>query len=545
MQDNYLRQHFPIMSAKVNGKSLIYFDNAATTQKPQSVIELSNHVYSAINANVHRAAHALAATATAKYEHSRRVIQSFIHAKNDEEVIFTSGTTESINLVADSWGRHFLTSEDEVLITHAEHHANIVPWQQLCEHTGATLKIVPLNKFGLIDVEAFQANLSEKTKLVAFHHISNVVGKVNPIKQLTALAKKVGSLVLIDAAQSVAHCELNVQDIDCDFLVFSMHKAFGPTGVGVLYGKKEILEKMPPYKTGGEMIKRVSLTQGTTFNKLPFKFEPGTPNIAGVIASAEAIEFIRDNCEHIYHQPLVSYLYDSLCSIDEVNILFDGCPDVGIFSFTINGHHQQDIAAFFDANGIALRVGHHCAMPLMEYLNIDGCIRASISAYNTRQEVDTFVRLLKAFLKHDSALSEKVTAVQDVQQSIVELFNNCKGWDERHRQIMLLSKRLVRMPSEKRIEDNLIEGCESKAWLTVTEQGDGKINVEADSDAKIIRGLLYIVLVAINGKKSSEVENFDFNCYFEKLGLLQHLSPSRGNGLLAIVDKIKSSVKTS
>lgn len=542
MQEYQFRQNFPILSKNINGNPLIYFDNAATTQKPKCVIEASNNVYLSANANVHRAAHTLAATATAQYENSRRIIQSFIGAKYAEEIILTSGTTECINLVADSWGRVNLTAEDEVLITYAEHHANIVPWQQLCEQTGATLKVVPLTKAGFIDIDVYKSSLSTRTKMVALHHISNVVGKINPIKQLTDMAKTVGSSVLIDAAQSISHAHIDVQDLHCDFLAFSMHKAFGPTGVGVLYGKKALLDVMPPYKTGGEMIKKVSLTQGTTFNQLPFKFEPGTPNISGVIASATAIQFIRDNqLIAKQHTKLIKYMYQSLVEIDEVNMLFEECPDVGIFSFVIKGHHPQDIATYFDANGVALRVGHHCAMPLMEYLGLEGCIRASISAYNTVEEVNTFIRLLRRYLKHELAENEHETQLHGEELSMIELFNACKGWDERHRQIMLISKKLTRMPVERRDDSNLIEGCESKAWLTVIETEDGQFTFQADSDAKVVRGLLYIVLAAVNEKSPNDILAFDFHHYFDQLGLLQHLSPSRGNGLLAIVEKIKTS----
>lgn len=543
MHDKNFRQQFPILSKIVNDKSLIYFDNAATTQKPQSVIDAGNDIYLTHNANVHRAAHTLSAKATERYEASRRELQAFLNAKYSQEIIFTSGTTEGINLVADTWGRQNLSHGDEILISYAEHHANIVPWQQVCKNTGATLKLVQLTKSGVIDIDAFNSSLSAKTKIVALHHISNVVGKINPIEELTALAKKVGATVLIDAAQSVSYCELDVQSIDCDFLVFSMHKAYGPTGVGVLYGKKAILDSMPVYKTGGEMIKKVSVIDDTTFNELPFKFEPGTPNIAGVIASSAAIRFLCANKKFIRAQHLiVEYMYRSLIAIKGVEMLFEACPDIGIFAFNVKGHHQQDIAAFFDANGVAVRTGHHCAMPLMAYLNLDGCIRASIAAYNTIEEVDTFIRLLTAYLEKDLDSDVKEVTAYDSKQAIFDLFNKCKGWDQRHRQIMLLSKQLKRLSSDQRTEQNLIAGCESKAWIKVEPVEGNQYEITADSDAKIIRGLLFIVLSAIQGKNASQILAFDFNQYFEHLGLLQHLSPSRGNGLLAIVEKIKSSV---
>ena len=533
-----LRSQFPLLNEKVNGNALIYLDNAATTQKPACVIAAEENVYKTLNANVHRAAHTIASKATDKFEQTRYRIANFIHASCPQEIIFTSGTTQSVNLVAASWGRKYLKKGDEILLTVAEHHANIVPWQEICLQQGASLKVVGVTSTGLIDQDAFNKALSDKTKLVAIHHVSNVIGKVNPVKDLVSKAKQYNACVFIDAAQSAAHFELDVQALNCDFLAFSLHKMYGPTGVGVLFGKKNILEAMPPYQTGGEMIKKVSFSH-TTFNELPFKFEAGTPNIAGIIAAGEAISFI-ENQRHLLsgENALTHYFYQEISKIEELELLFEGCPDLGIFSFRLRNHHQQDFASFLDANGVAVRAGHHCAMPLMEHLKLDGSIRISIAPYNTLSELARVISLIKQFLSDEVELTDEPLK-DTVTINIVELFRQCKGWDERHRQIMLLGKSLMRMSKENRNEHSLIDGCESQAWLIVNKNSDGTFLFEADSDAKIIRGLLVIVLAAVNGHSAKTINAFDFHQYFETLGLLQHLSPSRGNGLLSIVNKIK------
>lgn len=543
------RALFPLLSKKVNGKDLVYFDNGATTQKPATVITAEKEYYQQYNANVHRAAHQLSAQATNAFEASRVKVQQHIHAKFSHEIIWTKGTTESINLVAQSWGMDNLSTGDEIVLTVAEHHANIVPWQVIAKKTGAIIKVLALDNTGRVDVKQIESIITEKTKIVCCSHVSNVIGKINPIKEIIARAKSVGAKTLIDGAQAVASITIDVEQLDCDFYVFSAHKMYGPTGVGVLYGKTSELEAMPVYQTGGEMIKKVSFS-GTTFNELPFKFEAGTPNIAGIIAFSAAIDFINKhelNSGGSHQQLLTNYCFEKLSALNEVKFLVKDKPDIPLFSFIIENHHQQDIAVHLDGCGIAVRAGHHCAMPLMEQLSFPGCIRVSLACYNSFAEVDYFIDVLSDFLKNNVEESAVIDTNEQYDKltetsAILAKFAKSKSWDSRHREIMLLGKVLPRMPKELRSEETLIAGCESAAWLSITKLSDGVFTFSADSDAKIIRGLLVIVLAAFNHKTARQITKFDIDSYFKNLGLFQHLSPSRGNGLLAIVKKIRQAV---
>jgi cysteine desulfurase/selenocysteine lyase len=533
---------------------LVYFDNGATTQKPHCVINSFNSFYQTSNANVHRASHALSAKATKDFEQARECIKTFINAKNTQEIIWTKGTTESLNLIATSLGRKILKPNDEIIIAVSEHHANIVPWQLIAEQTGATIKTVALDANGRVDVAAFELLLTDKTKLFCCAHISNVIAKINPLNKLIAIAKSMGVITVIDGAQAVAHLAIDVQLLDCDFYVFSAHKMYGPTGVGVLYGKQVLLEAMPPYQGGGEMIDQVSFNKPTTFNSLPFKFEAGTPNIAGVIAYSKAIEFMETfDAKQIaeYEKNLTAYCYNALenISINSTNIvefIVKGLPDIPIICFTLNGHHNHDIAMALDSYGIAIRSGHHCAMPLMEYLTISGCLRISLAAYNTFEEIDYFIDCLIKILAPEpeislvSSLNSEIDKKEEQATTIIiNQFATLKGWDSRHRQIMLLGKQLNRLDKNARNDETLITGCESLAWLVSNKTEQNIFYFEADSDARVIRGLLVIVLAAFNHKTAKQIQSFDIQHYFTTLGLIQHLSPSRGNGILAIVDKIR------
>lgn len=553
------RQQFPLIAtndqrASAINNTLIYFDNAATSHKPECVIKRQSDFYRHGNANVHRGSHQLSAKATQSFEQARETVKKTINASSFKEIIWTKGTTESINLVANSWGLAHLKSGDEIVLSFAEHHANIVPWQMVAEKTGAQIKVLPLNKQGRIDKSQLVV-INAKTRLVCVNHISNVVGKLNPIENIIRRAKNVGALVLIDGAQTIAHHKIDVQQLDCDFYVFSAHKAYGPMGLGVLYGKKQLLEKMSPYQTGGEMIAQVSLKK-TTFNDLPFKFEAGTPDVAAVLAFAQALTFMQNYGDKLneYEKELSHYAYEQLAKLNEVEFLFDECPDIPLFSFKISGHHNHDIAASLDSYGIAVRSGHHCAMPLMEYLGINGCIRISLAAYNTFAEIDYFIASLKTIIALESTAItyQTINKMGDAKpidvnkqtysilksNDIIDLFLTVKAWDAKHREIMLLGKKLSKLPLEQRNEQTLINGCESKAWLTYHKDAQGCYYFNADSDAKIIRGLLVIILAAFNGKNAVDIITFDIENYFSKLGLLQHLSPSRGNGVKAIVEKI-------
>ena len=395
-QHDRLRGQFPALAQEVNGHPLVYLDNAATTQKPQVVLDAINHYYRADNANVHRAAHALSGRATRAFEDARETVARFINAPLSHEVIWTRGTTEAINLVAQSWGMSELRAGDEIVLSTLEHHANIVPWQLVAQRTGAVIRVIPLDERGDLDIAAYLALLGPRTRLVSVAHVSNALGTVNPVKEMVAAAKAVGALSLIDGAQAVAHLEVDVQAIGCDFYAFSGHKLYGPTGIGVLWGRTELLERMPPWQAGGEMIDRVSFS-GTTFNTLPFKFEAGTPHIAGAIGLAAAIGFMmeQDKDSLASHEAaLTDYLVAGLQQVPGLRLVGEPGQRAGAVSFLLDDIHPQDAATLLDMQGIALRVGHHCAMPLMESLGIGGTMRASLACYNNRDDVDALLAAL-------------------------------------------------------------------------------------------------------------------------------------------------------
>ena len=396
-----IRKQFPVLHQKVNGKPLIYLDNAATNQKPQRVIDALLKYYERDNANIHRGIHTLAERATKAYEETRHAMQQFIRAKHPEEIIFTRGVTESINLVASSYGRAFLKEGDEVIISGLEHHSNIVPWQMICEEKNAILKVIPVTGIGEIDLDAYRKLVSSKTKIIAVNHASNSLGTINPVKEIIDLAHQYGAVVLIDGAQASAHLTIDVQDLDCDFYCISSHKMYGPTGTGILYGKKELLEKMPPYMGGGEMIKEVTFAK-TTYNELPYKFEAGTPNIADVIALNEAIQFINELGKEsmaAHEAELLGYTVKKLSVIPSVRLVGTAKEKVSVQSFVVEGIHHFDIGQMLDARGIAVRTGHHCTQPLMERFGIEGTVRASFSVYNTKAEVDQLADGIERIVK--------------------------------------------------------------------------------------------------------------------------------------------------
>ncbi len=391
-----IRADFPILNQKVNGKPLVYFDNGATSQKPQVVIDAISKYYKEINANIHRGVHTLSQLATDAYEESRNKIQQHINAQFAHEVIFTSGTTQSINTIANGFAA-IVKAGDEILVSAMEHHSNIVPWQMLCEKTGATLKVIPMNENGELIQSEYDKLLSEKTKLVAVNHISNALGTINPVKEMIAKAHKVGAAILIDGAQAVPHLKPDVQDLDCDFYVFSGHKMCAPTGVGVLYGKEKWLNKLPPYQGGGEMIATVTFEK-TTYADLPHKFEAGTPNIEGGIVMGTAIDYLNAiGFENIaqYENELLHYATAKLLEIDGLKIYGTAKEKASVISFNINGIHPYDIGTIIDKLGIAVRTGHHCTQPIMDFYEIPGTVRASFAFYNTKEEIDIFVEAIK------------------------------------------------------------------------------------------------------------------------------------------------------
>jgi len=392
-----IRQDFPILRREVNGNPLIYLDNGATTQKPQTVIDAISGYYTGINSNIHRGVHHLSQLATDAYEVSRAKIRQFIGAAHNHEIIMTSGTTGGINLVAHSYGNEFVHKGDEILISEMEHHSNIVPWQLLCAAKGAKLRVIPMDERGVLDMEAYQLMLNKKTKLVAITYVSNSLGTVNPVRGVISKAHAMGVPVLLDAAQAVHHIALNVQELDVDFLVFSGHKMYGPTGVGVLYGKENWLNAMPPYQGGGDMIKQVTFEK-TTFNELPFKFEAGTPNIEAGICLGSAIDYIESiglDAIAAYENDLMDYATERLLAIDGLRIIGTAPEKSGVISFLLGDLHPYDVGVICDQLGVAVRTGHHCTQPVMDKFGIPGTVRASFAMYNTREDVEALVAALQ------------------------------------------------------------------------------------------------------------------------------------------------------
>lgn len=385
----------------MNGKPLVYFDNGATTQKPKQVIDAVAHYYEQMNSNVHRGVHYLSQISTDAFEVTRRKLQAFIHAEHEHEVIITKGTTESINMVATCYGRKFIGEGDEIIVSAMEHHSNIVPWQMLCDEKGCVLKVIPMNDRGELDLDVYKSLFSSKTKIATFTYVSNALGTINPVKEMIDIAHEHQVPVLLDAAQAVQHMAVDVQALDVDFLVFSGHKMYGPTGVGVLYGKEALLNAMPPYQGGGDMIKEVSFEK-TTYNELPFKFEAGTPNIEAGICLGEAIDYLNElGLEQIkaYEDELLAYATAELSQVEGVRFIGTAAQKSSVISFVVDGTHPYDIGVILDKLGIAVRTGHHCAQPVMERFGIPGTVRMSLAMYNTKAEVDTLVEGLKRALK--------------------------------------------------------------------------------------------------------------------------------------------------
>lgn len=400
MKTSDIRQEFPLLNRQVNSHPLVYLDNAATTQKPESVLSALTDYYRNLNSNVHRGVHYLSQEATSAFEETREYVRAFMGAAAKEEIIFTRGTTEAVNLLAESFSRGLLLPTDTVLATVSEHHSNFVPWQQACLRSGAKFEVMPVQESGTIDLKLFEQKLTQRPKIVVFPHISNVLGIINPVKEMTALAHAYGALVLIDGAQGIAHCPVNVSELDCDFYVWSGHKVYAPTGIGVLYGKQERLEQLPPYQFGGEMIEDVEWHR-TTFAPLPFKFEAGTPPIAEGIALKAALEFVHRvgfTAIEQHETELVNHAFEGLSGIKGLEIYGEKNRHSGVISFNVKGAYHYDIGVILDQMGIAVRTGHHCAQPLMKALNIPGCVRCSFALYNTISEIEYFVESLQKAL---------------------------------------------------------------------------------------------------------------------------------------------------
>ncbi|MBC3764272.1 SufS family cysteine desulfurase [Neptunicella marina] len=546
---NIWRQQFPLINQSTD---LVYFDSAATTQKPQIVLETLQHFYQAQNVNVHRGSYPLAVSTTTEFESARKTMAKFINAPDERCIVFTKGTTDAINLVATCLARQSSINGKNIVVTELEHHANFVPWQQLAKQHQCELRVTPLNDVGVLDLSGLQQIIDHNTLIVAMGHVSNALGNINPVKKVIAEAKNVGALSLVDGAQAVGHFRVDVTELDCDFYTFSAHKMFGPTGIGVLYGKFHLLESLPPYQLGGEMIEHVSL-EDTSFELPPLKFEAGTPNIEGVLGMAKAAQWLSheltDSFQQ-YEQHLYHYLLDKFSVIEGIKVWGDLHSSVPILSFSIKDVSAQDVALILGEQGIAVRVGHHCAMPLMQRLGISGTIRVSLAIYNTIQEIDQLILALQSaiqLLKKDvnSGVVSK-SQLQNVggksahsqDRVLFNAISQAKGWDAKYRQLMLAGKKHQGMADEDKTADTRVSGCESNVWLKTEVKGE-QLTISADSESKIIRGLLALICEVLNQQSVEYINVFDLAGYLTEAGLERHLSPSRTSGLNSVFNAIK------
>lgn len=543
-----IRREFPILSSRIDGRPLIYLDNAATTQKPRAVIDAISQYYKRYNANVHRAAHALSAQATRAFEGVRGSLADWVGANSASELIWTRGTTEAINLVAQSYLRPRLKPGDRILLMECSHHANIVPWQMVADACGATIDVLPCAD-GNLDLQQYQTLLSRKPGIAALTHASNALGTVFPIEQMSRMARAADVPVLVDGAQALPHFDIDLRRLGCDFYAFSGHKLFGPTGIGALWARREILEQMPPWQGGGEMIEAVSFS-GTRFAALPFRFEAGTPDIGGVIGLGAAIDYLRGQPRSELEQHEQQLLHHALAccgTLKGFRPLEAGERRVSLISFLIDGFHPQDIALWLDRQGIAVRAGHHCAMPLMTKLGIPGSVRASFAFYNTPAEVEKMAQALEQLIhsrRGHAAIPEAIASDREQLDKI----HGATGWNERYQALMTLGSSLPKLPEQWQRDEYRLHGCESRVWLIKALDESGRLQCRADAEGRILRALLALLLESVNGRTPEEVLALDLPERIARLDLQRHLSPSRGNGLNAMIDALlqfaRDSVKT-
>jgi cysteine desulfurase/selenocysteine lyase len=555
-----VRADFPILRQKVHGKPLVYLDNAASAQKPRAVIEAVRRYYETDHANVHRAAHTLSERATEAYEEARLKAQRFIGASCLREVIFTRGTTEGINLVAQTFGRLNVHPGDEVVLTALEHHSNIVPWQVLCQEKGATLRVVPVTDAGELRLDEFERLLNPSTRLVAVAHVSNALGTINPVKEIIRLAHEHGAAVLVDGAQAVPHLRVDMRDLDCDFYVFSGHKVYGPTGIGVLYGKARHLELMPPYQTGGDMISHVSFAR-TTWNELPYKFEAGTPNIAGAVGLGAALDYVEEfgpDAIAAHEHRLLEHATRRLGAIPGVRLVGTARAKASVLSFVVEDPSvaSLDVGTRLDLEGIAVRTGHHCCQPLMDRLGLAGTVRASFAMYNTHEEVDALADALERIV--ESARPRPVPVAggavrqepayppaaapspQEAADELAEVFDFLEDWTEKYQYLIELGAKLPPLPDEFRTDANRVRGCQSTVFLHARKKPGTTDVLEflADSDADIVRGLLAVLQRVYSGQRAGDILAFDTPAFWRRLGLDQNLTTGRRNGLGAMVERL-------
>jgi cysteine desulfurase/selenocysteine lyase len=560
-----LRLDFPILSTTAHGKPLVYLDNGATTQKPRAVIDAISRFYETENANIHRGVYQLSQLSTERYEEARRKVRLFINASEDREIIFTRGTTEGINLVAFSFAQTFLKPGDEIIVSTIEHHANIVPWQLAAKRHGALVRPIPVNDRGELLLDEFEKMLLPgKTKIVAVSQLSNSLGTIHDVEKIIELAHAAGAKVLVDGAQWVAHYPTDVRALDADFYVFSGHKLYGPTGIGVLYGKRALLEAMPPYQSGGDMIASVSFKE-TLFAELPNKFEAGTPDIAGAVGLGAAIDYVNAiGIEAIaaHEDSLGEYLNQQVSQIPGVRLIGTAARKGAICSFVIEDPpiSTHDSGMLLDLEGIAVRTGHHCCQPAMERMDVSATIRASLALYNTKQDVDHLVSALRRIIAHeraalDAASTKKpspqitevifpkaaASSVAAAADDLAESFEFLGDRDERNQYILDLGDKIPAMPTALKTETTRVHGCMSIVHLygTVRDGGDPAIEFVADSDAHIVRGLIALLEKLFSGQRAGEVLAFDIEAFLRRIHLEQFISTQRRNGLAGMIQRVR------
>lgn len=557
-----VRREFPILATRMNGKPLAYLDNSATTQKPRQVIDAIRHYYEFENANIHRGVYKLSQDATAAYEQAREKLRAFINAPSSREIIFTRGATEAINLVASSYSRAFIRPGDEILISAMEHHSNIVPWQMAAEMSGAKLRVIPINDRGELVMDEFVRMLSPRVKLVAIVYLSNVLGTINPVQTISAMAHEHGARVLVDAAQWVGHFPTDVQEIGCDFFALSGHKMFGPTGTGALWGREELLDEMPPYQGGGDMIETVTFEE-TAYADLPSKFEAGTPNIAGGIALGAAVDFLnRVGLENLiyYEHGLLRYAEARLREVPGLRVIGEAVNKSSVISFVMERPPiaPMDIGAALDRSGIAVRTGHHCCMPLMHRMSVSATTRASLAFYNTVEEID---RLVETLLQLQASESQKATVHKPAPSAqiawpepvsaspaesgelLIEAFELLGDWEQRDAFILEMGEKIPAMPEHLKKPESLVHGCMSTVHMVGrlkpgTESAPA-LDIVADSDAHLVRGLIGLLQRVYSGQPVEQILSYDITVLLRRLGLDKHLSMGRRSGLEGMIKRIR------
>ena len=559
-----VRRDFPILATRMHGRPLVYLDNGATAQKPRAVLDALVQFYETENANIHRGNYALSQTATARFEEARERVAQFLGVSDPHEIIFTRGTTEAINLVALAWGRTFLRPGDEILLSELEHHSNIVPWQLVAQATGAVIKVIPIDERGELQRDAYAALLGPRTRLVALTHVSNALGTINDVQALAAQAHAAGALILVDGAQWVGHHPTDVQELGVDFYCFSGHKLFGPTGVGVLWGRRELLEAMPPWQGGGDMIERVTFEQ-TTYAGLPNKFEAGTPNIAGAIGLRAAIDYVQGlgfAAIERHEAELIAYTARRLAEVPGLRLVGAPTHRSGVFSFLMEHPciAPLDVGTALDIEGIAVRTGHHCCQPLMDRLRIAGTTRISLAFYNTKADVDAVAEALRRLQARKQAETPRCAerselhlrpeprypdpagpSPEAVAAELTADFDLLEDWTQRYEYLIDLGRHLLPLPEEERTEANRVHGCQSRVYLSARRHPvqHEVMDFLADSDADIVRGLIAVLQKVYSGQKAVDILAFDVQAFLKRLGIDEHLALTRRNGLAEMVRRIR------